>query len=228
MEVRAATRVLIATDVRLYRDSLREVLGSSPDLEVVAAVGSAEEALESAVEAGPHVILLDPSLAGAELLVRSLYQSSSALKFVILGLARVELEVIRWAKSGIHGFVTRDNSVDQLVATIRAVRDGKCPCSPTVASALLRELAKQADGRGHGEHSPSLTRREHEVGHLLAQGRSNKEIARSLGISVSTAKNHVHNILTKLGLQRRGQVGMWIRRHAIPRRPLSRRPTLRL
>lgn len=225
MGTRTVTRVLIATDVRLYRDSLRQVLGSSPDVEVVAGAGSAEEALQSAEDAGPDVILLDPSLAGAELLVHSLHRASIALKIVILGLARVEVEVIRWAKHGIHGFVTRDNSVDQLVATIRAVRDGKCLCSPRVASALLRELAKRADGRGYGEHAACLTRREYEVGHLLAHGISNKEIARSLGISVSTAKNHVHNILTKLGLERRAQVGGWIRRHAIPSRSRSHRPS---
>lgn len=132
---------------------------------------------------------------------------------------RTEAEVVRWARRGLHGLVTRENSVGQLVATIRAVRGGKCLCSPRVATALLRALAKQADHRDDGEPSATLTRREHEVAHFLAHGMSNRGIARSLGIAVSTAKNHVHNVLTRLGLQRRAQVGSWIRWHDLPQRP---------
>lgn len=226
MDTRPPLRLLIVTDVRLYGESLARVLATRGRLDVAGVATSAEEALSKVDEVDLDVILLDPAMPTAELLAATLHgnpRDVKEVKIVVVGLSRVEVEAVRWASRGIHGFVTRESSVDQLVSTVETVSDGGFECSPRVASALLRALAKQAEGREHRDRAAHLTGREYEVGRLLARGLSNKEIASSLGIAVSTAKNHVHNILTKLGLGRRGEVGRWMLRHAVPRRPDSRR-----
>lgn len=216
-------RVMVVTGVRLYAEGLRAVLGSSSELEVVGLAADPAEAEERIDELSPDVVLMDPGAPDAEHLVGRVFHGSARAKVVMLGLARVEEQAVRWAQCGAHGFVTRENSLDELVSVVRSVARGRFRCSPQVATALMRELARQSAGRVSTQDSPHLTRREHEVSGLLARGLSNKGIARRLGIAVSTVKNHVHNILTKLDLQRRGQVAQWLRRHGIgPVR--SRRP----
>lgn len=219
MEDGPPTRVLIASDVRLYGESLRRVLDARSDLEVLDVVGNAEEAGRLVTGLEPHVVLLDPALPDAESLCRLVRARQDGMKVMVLGLARVEDEAVHWVRCGAHGFVTRGQSVDDVVATVQGVVAGLFRCSPRVARALMREVASRGEPQGTGEAPPYLTRREHEVSRLLAQGMSNKQISRELGIAVSTAKNHVHNILTKLGLERRGQVGGWLRRHGIPTVP---------
>ena len=223
MDTRPPLRVLIVTDVRLYGESLARVLDTRGRLDVAGVVTSAEEALSKVDGADLDVLLLDPAMPGADLVADDLYRGPRDVKIVVLGLSRVEVEAVRWATRGIHGFLTRENSVDELVATVEGVSGGGFECSPRVASALLRALAKQAEGREQYDRAAHLTGREYEVGRLLARGLSNKEIASSLGIAVSTAKNHVHNILTKLDLRHRAEVGGWMRRHAVPRGPDARR-----
>lgn len=210
------TRALIVSDVRLYGESLRRVLASRPDLEVLDVIGNAMEAGACLGELEPDVVLLDPAMPDSESLCRLVHGRPGGTKVVVLGLSPVEDEAVHWIRCGAHGFVTRGQSVDDVVATIQGVAHGLFRCSPRVARALMRELAGRA-GRPDVDGDPStLTRREREVSRLLAQGMSNKQVARTLGIAVSTAKNHVHNILAKTGLDRRGQVGGWLRRHGIP------------
>lgn len=223
MDTRSPLHVLIVTDVRLYAESLARALATRERLEVAGVATSAEEAMSKVGERGLDVLLLDPAMPAAERLVDTLHRDPRDVKIVVLGLSRVEVEAVRWATHGAHGFLTRENSLDQLVAIVESVSEGGFECSPRVASALLRALAKQAEGRGPRDRPAHLTGREYEVGRLLARGLSNKEIATSLGIAVSTTKNHVHNILTKLGLRRRAEVGGWMRRHAVPRRSEARR-----
>lgn len=211
--------VLIVTDVGVFGEALARVLEERADLRVRGVADSDSEALERVLQNTPDVVLLDPAMPRARQLARSLRRDRAPSKVVVLGLAEVETSAVDWATEGIHGFVTRENSLDQLVSVIRGVLEGRCLCSPTVAAALLRELAKRAHGRGRGERAPSLTQRQYEVGHLLAHGMSNKAIASELGITVSTVKNHVHNILRKLRLNRRGEVADWIRKRGVPRRP---------
>lgn len=213
--------VLIVSDIRLYGESLRQVLSSRPDMAVLDVVGSALHAARRLEELEPDVVLLDPAMPEAESVCRLVHRRPGRTKVMVLGLAGVEEEAVHWIRCGAHGFVTRGQSVDDVVTTVQGVAAGLFRCSPRIARALMREMAGQVDGDGPGEDPAQLTRREHEVSRLLAQGMSNKQVARTLGIAVSTAKNHVHNILTKLGLERRGQVGRWMRRHGIPTLPSS-------
>lgn len=221
MEDGCPTRVLIVSDVRLYGESLRRVLDSRPEFEVLGVVGNAEEAGRLLMELKPHIVLLDPALPDAESVCRLVRTRQSRTKVMVLGLARVEDEAVHWVRCGAHGFVTRGQSVDDVVATVQGVVAGLFRCSPRVARALMREVATGGEPHGTGEDPPYLTSRELEVSRLLARGMSNKQISRRLGIAVSTVKNHVHNILSKLGLERRGQVGGWLRRHGIPTVPAT-------
>lgn len=215
MDRRARTGVIVVTAVRLYGESLRMSLEEAADLDVVGVEGDLEGA-EARIEAlRPDIVLLDPDLPEAEDLARSVFRRGDDIKVVMLGLARAEEEAVHWARCGADGFVTRENSLDELIGVIRSVAEGRFRCSPGVASALMAELARQSQGQPPTQLSPHLTRREQEVGGLLARGMSNKQIARSLGIAVSTVKNHVHNILSKLDLQRRGQVARWLNRQGL-------------
>jgi DNA-binding NarL/FixJ family response regulator len=211
------TRTVIATDVRLYAEGLEQALQPHIQIEVVALAGEAGEAMASLREHHPDILLLDPAMPDAQMLARALFESTLRTKVLVLGLAETESEVISWASEGISGFVTRQNSLDQLVTTIERVANNAWTSSPKVMSALLRHLAQLAHGRSYGEKSAHLTRREYDVAHLLAHGLANKEIARELGISVPTAKNHVHNILAKLRLRSRAEAAAWMRAHAMPR-----------
>lgn len=184
---------------------------------MVALADEAGAAMSRLRELEPDVLLLDPAMPDAHMLTRAVFESSLRTKVLVLGLAETESEVIAWASDGIDGFVTRQNSLEQLVTTIRRVDNEAWTSSPKVMSALLRHLARLSHGRAFGEKPAHLTRREYDVAHLLAHGLANKEIARELGISVPTAKNHVHNILAKLRLKSRAEAAAWVRAHALPR-----------
>ena len=202
--------VLIATDFRLYREGLEAALPAPGLIRVVGAAATSNDALSLIRELKPDVVLIDPVMPRSRSVARGAYRSAHPTKVIILGLADVEVEVISWATEGIDGFVTRRNSLDELVLTIQNVTCGKWRCSPSVARALLGHMAKLGRVAVDSECALQLTEREYEISYLIAHGLSNKEIARSLEISVSTTKNHVHSILVKLGLKRRMQVANWI------------------
>ncbi len=208
-------RVLVATDFGLYREGLENALPSYGVIQVVGAAANSSDAILLLEQFKPDVILIDPTMPRSRLVARGAYRSPHAVKVIILGLAEVDAEVISWAMEGIDGFVTRRNSLDELVRTIKMVACGEWRCSPTVARALLRHLAKVGCAEAKGESTLQLTQREYQISHMVAHGLSNKEIARALKISVSTTKNHVHNILAKLGLRRRTQVAQWVQEHTL-------------
>lgn len=212
------------TDVRLFAEGLAVALRERPVLEVLGVCDEASDALARLESSAPDLLLLDPALPDAAMLARAVFESGLRTKVLVLGLAETESEVIAWASEGIDGFVTRQNSIDDLVTTMERVVNDAWTSSPRVMSTLLRHLARVAHGRTFGEKSAHLTRREYDVAHLLGHGLPNKAIARELGIAVATAKNHVHNILAKLQLASRAEAAAWVRSHALPRRRHSTAP----
>jgi DNA-binding NarL/FixJ family response regulator len=155
--------------------------------------------------------LLDLAMAESRDLVRELQAAGLSVKVVAIGLIEAEGEVLSCAEVGVAGYVPREGSLEDLVAAVESVGRGELLCSPQVAGSLLRRLAALALERGPASEGPRLTLREREIVGLIDQGLSNKDIARQLGIEVATVKNHVHSILEKLSVRRRGEAAAKIR-----------------
>jgi DNA-binding NarL/FixJ family response regulator len=134
------------------------------------------------------------------------------LKVIALGIDELESEVIRWAEAGIDGLVSRQASLEDLMATVDSVAQGETLCSPRMTAALLRHVGVLARERGSSRATSPLTAREREIAGLIDEGLSNKEIAQRLCIELATVKNHVHNLLEKLGVRRRGEAAAAWRR----------------
>jgi DNA-binding NarL/FixJ family response regulator len=205
--------VAIVAPVRVYRESLADALREHGDVTVLGVAATAQEALRqtdsgvgSGVGAGePDVLLVD---AGTLCDVRS--ASDLALvcpvaPLVALAAPEDDEGIVACAAAGAAGFVAREAALEDVVTTIRAVARGDVACPPRVTAALLRRIGAAGEQPRTGAARTGLTSRERQILGLIDDGLSNKEISRRLYIEVSTVKNHVHNILTKLGAQRRSQ-----------------------
>lgn len=203
MEVRqeglAKVRVLVVAEVRLYREGVADALRRLPDVESVETAETGSSAVVAARESECDVVLLDMSTPGSTHIVSATVAARPQVSVVALGVREDGPEVIACAEAGISGYVSRDASLDGVADVLRAALRGEVACSGKVAAGLIRYIALQARARDSAGDGAQLTRREHEVLRLLENGLSNKEIARSLDLQVSTVKNHVHNVLGKLG-----------------------------
>jgi DNA-binding NarL/FixJ family response regulator len=202
-------RVLLVEDHALVRAAVRQALQSAPDIEVVADVASAEEALSIVAELRPHVILIDidlPGMRGTEL-VRELAPRFPDLWQVMLTVSRSERDLIDSIRSGARGFLSKDLSPEALVNAVRATRAGIMPMSRADASLLILRLSAAAPRhRPVGSATlPELSNRENEVLALLAEGLTDREISVSLVVSRRTVESHVRNVLEKLNVENRLQ-----------------------
>jgi two-component system nitrate/nitrite response regulator NarL len=207
-----AARVVILGDVRLFRDGLAALLRGSARIEMVATIGSPEEACTVIARERPDVLLFDMTMPDALRQVSALAATFPALKIVTLAIPETATDVLSRAEAGAVGYVPREASAEDLIAALEAAARSELRCPAHIAAALLRHVAELTWAGAGGVPSSAaptaaaLTLRELEVLRLLETGRSNKEIARALGIELATAKNHVHNILAKLELRRRTQL----------------------
>jgi two-component system, NarL family, nitrate/nitrite response regulator NarL len=205
--------LVIAAEIRLYREGIAQVLAKEPDVSVVGAAGEAGEALRTVLACRPDVALLDLGAERGLAAVRVLRREAPGVRLVTLGVDDGDDDVLAWAEAGVSGYVPRDASFEDLVETVRAVARGELRCSPRLAATLLRRVTALA---GDVPSSPArLTQREREISSLLEAGLSNKEIASRLYIELPTVKNHVHNILRKVGASRRGEAAALLRRDAL-------------
>ena len=202
-----AVLVALVVAMRLYRDGIAEILGGVEGFRVAAARASWHEALPAILESQPDIVLLDMSLADSVGALAELRRIEPEPKVVVLGLTETEVDVLSWVEAGAVGYVTREQSAEEFVQTVRRVARGEMQCSPQITATLLRRVR----ALGAKPQQAALTARESEIGVLIAQGLSNKEIARRLSIELATVKNHVHNILQKLGVAGRGQAAALLR-----------------
>ncbi len=210
--------ILIASDIRLYSEGIRECLRERGPFVVVGTATRAAEALILARELSPMVVLLDQAMAESLNTLRFIRRGLSDTSIIALGVPDQEDKLLEWAEAGITGFVPREASVEELASTIESAVRGELLCSPRLAGTLLRRLAwRTAVGGAPIPRSP-LTAREAEIVRLIDLGLSNKEIAARLGIEVATVKNHVHNLLEKLHVHRRAEAAARLRGRD-PRRP---------
>ena len=210
---RAAVRVLVASDVRLLCDGLSMAFASDPDVAVERTVCSAEALVDGTRASRPGVVILDASMPGALDAARVIASDSPATRIVAVAVDESVNDVVACAEAGIAGYVPQDATFDDFRETLLSVADGETPCSPRIAAGLFQRLATLSAERELRPALPSrLTAREYEVLRLIQRGLSNKEIAARLHIALPTVKNHVHRILDKLHVDRRGAAADWLRR----------------
>lgn len=207
-EPQFATRLSVISDVRLYREGLALALSSHPSLDVTDACEPNEDAVQAIARSRPAVVLVDAMVVQRDAFVARIGAVAPDAKVLAFGVADEASDVIACAEAGAAGYVDRDASLQELVATITAIQRGELHYPPRVAALLFRRVGSLAADRPKQSRQPrvrALTGREEEVLELLDQGLSNKEIARRLSIRLPTVKNHVHHILEKLDVERRGQ-----------------------
>jgi two-component system, NarL family, nitrate/nitrite response regulator NarL len=206
-------RVLIVSAIRLYRDGLSHVLGRDARVQVTGVYETIERSIaQPPGEAErPDVVLLDTSAPDALRDIRLVSAEFPGTKVVALGVGRDDADVITCAEAGVAGYVFRDASIEELVATVHSAARGELLCSPEMAGTLLRRVANLARTSGSVERA-HVTRREREILQLIDDGLSNKEIAARLFIEVATVKNHIHHILEKLGARTRSEAVAIVRR----------------
>lgn len=205
------TRVFIVAAVQLYMEGLATTLAHDPGIEVVGGTRVVPEAAAELAALQPHVILLSAPLQAASSRVRQLRALAADARIIALAVHDVDDDVVAWAEVGVDAFVTNDASVATLVDTIQRATRGELVCTPRTAAALLRRVQARALERSLDGAASRLTRRERQIAELMVRGLSNKEIASMLQIELPTVKNHVHHILEKLGVTRRGQAAACLR-----------------
>jgi DNA-binding NarL/FixJ family response regulator len=198
-------KLFILGDVRLHREGLALQLEGCPNLKVIGA-GMLSDALQALRSTPADVALVDSVQLEIPAVVEALRRALRRLRIVALGVREVESEVLACAAAGIDGYVRMDAAIDDVVTVVESVMRDELVCSPKVAASLYYSVASRGPDGG-----ASLTSRELQVVELMNRGLSNKEISRSLRIEACTAKNHVQNILQKLGVHRRGQAAAKVR-----------------
>jgi len=202
---RTVIKVLVVTDVRVWRDGLTQVLGRRPQLRVVGTAATGIEAITESVRLCPNVVLLDMAIPDAADTVQLLGRACPIAGVVGLAVKEAEEDVVRCLEAGIRGYVSRDGSIKDLIATIERVTRGEMLCPPRITAALARRVNILIGA--HDTHVGNLSNREREVTALVDQGLSNKQIAQRLQITLATVKNHVHNVLKKLRVRTRREAG---------------------
>jgi DNA-binding NarL/FixJ family response regulator len=199
--------VFVISGICLYRDGLADMLGHTGRIVVVGSAANVAEGVSlcKRLAERPDVILLDTIPEDAEHRIGSLTAALPGARVLALTVPNRESEILAVAEAGIAGFVTSDASLDELVAAIESVARDEALCSPSVTAALMRRLASLARERPESSPIEPLTAREREILELIDDGLSNKQIAQRLQIELSTVKNHVHNILGKLRVERRAE-----------------------
>jgi DNA-binding NarL/FixJ family response regulator len=203
-------RVLIASDVRLYREGLATILAGLGQLSIVAAVAGSDLTHACLAHFGADVVLLDIALPGCLGLPAAL-RTEVPVKFIAFAVSDADHAVLACAEAGFAGYVGTHGCAEDLILTIEGALRGEVLCPPKIAGALFRRLAALANSHPPDPSISGLTRRELEILELVDRGHSNKEIARRLRIGPATVKNHVHNILEKLHVHRRAEAAAAIR-----------------
>jgi len=195
-------RILLADDHTVMRAGLRLLLERQPDMVVVAEAADGRQALSLVESETPDVVVMDiamPILNGIET-TRQIAAKRPELPVVILSMHSDESYVMRALKAGAKAYLLKDSAEADLIRAVRAVREGKSFFSPAVSRMLLEDYVHQLQQRGEEDSYELLTTRERELLQLLAEGKSNKDVANLLNVSVYTVETHRAHILQKLGL----------------------------
>lgn len=195
-------RIVLADDHNVVRRGLRLLLESQPEFSVVGEAADGKQAVEQAEATNPDVVVLDiamPNLSGIEATQRiaAAYPQTAV---VVLSMHSDEGYVLRALKAGAKGYLLKDSAESDLIQAIKAVHEGKTFFSQEVSKMLVEDYVREIRTRGVEDSYELLTTREREILQLLAEGRSNKEIAAKLNLSLYTVETHRRNLQDKLNL----------------------------
>jgi DNA-binding NarL/FixJ family response regulator len=210
--VKEPIRILLVDDQALFRESLALLLGAQPDLLVVGEAANGEAALELVAAVQPHIVLMDlrmPILDGVAA-TRRLRAQHPEVQVIALTTFDDDADVFAALRSGAIGYVLKDVSGETLFAAVRAAARGESFLPPPIATKVVAELTRLADSPQVRPQplSHPLSERELEIVRLLAGGATNREIATALVLAEGTVKNHLTNILGKLGARDRAQAAL--------------------
>ncbi len=197
--------VLLVDDQTLVRQGIRSLLELSDAVQVVAEAADGEQAIELIPQVGPDVVLLDmrmPGKSGLDVL-RILAERKQLPPTIILTTFDDDELVLAGLQAGARGYLLKDVTLEQLVEAVKTVAEGGSLVRPAVSQRLLSGLDKMQNSFASLDQPDPLTERETEILRLMAGGYSNREIANSLNVAEGTVKNHVSNILSKLGVRDR-------------------------
>lgn len=205
-------RVLVVDDHSMVRAGLQQLLGSAPDIEVLALAGNGDEAVQLAEQLHPDVVLMDLQMpvkdgVAATAEIRAIVPQAQV---VILTSFSDRDRIVGAVDAGAVGYLLKDASPDELLAGVRAASRGESPLHPRAARELL-----SARTEAGSKPAVELTARETEVLGLVRQGLSNKQIARRLGITERTVKAHLTSCFQRIGVLDRTQAAVWAERHGI-------------
>ena len=194
--------ILLADDHAVMRTGLRLVLERQPDFEVVGEASDGREAVALTQQHRPEVVVMDvtmPNLNGIEA-ARQISASLPQSGIVMLSMHSDEAYVLRALKAGARGYLLKESAESDLIAAIRAVHAGKAFFSPAVSRMLVEDYVRQLQDREIEDSYELLTTREREILQLIAEGKSNKEVAAILNLSLYTIETHRGNLMEKLNL----------------------------
>lgn len=192
-------RVLVADDHPIFRNGMRALLASVPDIEVCGEAATGEEAIARAADVQPDVILMDlqmPNVGGIQA-TRQILLASPHIRVLVVTMFEDDYSVFTAMRAGARGYIVKGASADEMLRAIRAVASGEAIFSPAIAARLI-DFFSAPKPTVPAHTFPELSNREREILDLIAQGASNAEIAGKLVLSPKTVRNHVSNIFSKL------------------------------
>ncbi len=210
-------RIILADDHTVMRAGLRALLERQPGLEVVGEAEDGRQTVELASSHVPDVVVMDiamPNLNGVEA-TRRMVSKQPTISVVILSMYSDESYVMRALEAGARAYLLKDSAVTDLIRAIEAVSQGKSFFSPKISRILAEEYVRALKQKGVTDSYELLTPREREILQLLAEGKTNKEVATSLNISVYTAETHRGNIFQKLNLHSSAELVLYAVRKGI-------------
>lgn len=210
-------RILLADDHMVVRKGLRFVLDHEPDMEVVGEAGDGKQAVDLVEELAAEVVVMDiamPRLSGIDA-TGQITKKHSGVSVIILSMYSDEEYIVRALSAGAKGYLLKDSAEAELVSAVRSVSIGRPFFSPAIAQMLLDDYLRQLQQRGLTDSYELLSDREKEVIHLLAEGKTNKDVATILQISPYTVETHRNHIMQKLNLHNTAEIVLYAVRKKI-------------
>ncbi|MBV8132322.1 MAG: response regulator transcription factor [Alphaproteobacteria bacterium] len=204
-EIGKNIRLIIASPVHLVRDGLAATLRRRADVTVVDVIDLDPHGIAKIAAVQPDVVLVDLGQTDPAAAARKITAVCLRARLVAFALDETDDRVFACAAAGFCGYAARESGADEIHRALVDAVEGRMHCAPHIAAAMFARLARLQRGLNPQGLLPALSSRESEILALVEQGRSNKEIARQLAISAATVKHHMHNILQKLQVRRRGQ-----------------------